>query len=351
MDDLRKMMLDAGAPPDDWRADVPGLIEAGTTRVRRRRIIAAGVVAAAAVVVTTVALAGLPALNRSGPDPVDDKHERRVGDYFEEHLSPVEVERRCRQALDKQGTLLTPTSRLVVGVDENGLAVPATKSAESIETRVGMTVPMYTSGVQAAGARPIECVIPQVDMLASPLPDVFDRESVPTASTKQVLEWCSARMSYDLADWSVLASVQTPTRLLAVVMSRNGYAVDCLLPSREVALNPLRFFDDDGEPVLEPEDAGASDPARYQVLRPTCDRAWMAKQRACAAAGVIRGLPDQYRVEITLDGSRVASLLTNQGAFAYSFEVEKSFSGKDYARLVARVFDDQGTPVWSGPVT
>lgn len=351
MEDLRRVMLDAGAPPDDWSADVSGLIEAGARRVRRRRLITAGVVAGAAAVIVAVVLAGLPVLNRADPDPVDDKRDRRAGDYFEEHLSPSEVERRCRRALDKQGTFLGQSSRMVAGVSEDGLAVPAAESAQPVETQVGITIPMYNSGLPTTAARPIECVIPQADMLASPLPRVLYRESLPAASTGQVLKWCSARMGYNLDGWSVLVHVQTQTSLRAAVMSRNGYAVDCTLPTRDVTLNPVRFFDDDEKAVLEPGDDGASDPVRYRVLRPTCDKASMPGQRTCAAAGVIRGVPDQFRIEIVRDGTRVASLLTNQGAFAYSFEVEESFAGKDYWRLIARVFDDQGEPVWSGPVT
>lgn len=141
MDELRRAMLDAGAPRDEWQAELPFLIEAGQKRVRRRRMIATGIAAAVVTVIgTTAALAGIPGLNKADPDPVKDRHS---GVYVEERLAPAEVERRCNVVLNVNRP---KPLEWVAGVDAGSRAVPAEESMEPVETRVGWTVKLTPRG-------------------------------------------------------------------------------------------------------------------------------------------------------------------------------------------------------------
>jgi hypothetical protein len=335
MKDLRDAMVDAGAPRDDWNAEIPALIAAGQKRVRRRKIIAAGVAAAAvAIVGTTAVLAGLPGLNRAHPDPV--KPDRR-GIYVEERLSPAEVERRCT---------------IVLNAAEGQSKY--TWVTESTETRVGRTIAMQTvdpagngGSLQVAGLG--NCVIPQEDMLdqvtgayptTMPLPDDADA----------LAEQCSRQAGYDFSEWAVLAAAArgrpSVDGVNVILMSANGYAVHCNIapPEHSTGITFLehRFHDDDGEPILPPGDAGPDDPDRFDGVAPRCYSE--LRQVLCVSTGVIPGLPDDYQIEVIRPDGSVEEFVTNRGAFAIVTRFAKT--GASPVKLDTRVMDRDGKVVW-----
>lgn len=335
MKDLRDAMLDAGAPRDDWNAEIPALIAAGQKRVRRRKIIAASATAAVvAIVGTTAVLAGLPGLNRADPDPV--KPDRR-GVYVEERLAPAEVERRCNVVLN---------AGLAEGQPAN------TWVTDSTETRVGRTIAMHTTDPTGDGGLHMEgldsCVIPQEEMPRAagsyptkmPLPDDAD------ALTEQ----CSRQAGYDFAEWTVLASAARGRPgvdgVNVILMSANGYAVHCNIspPEHSTGITFLehRFHDDEGEPILPPDDAGPDDPNRYLGMSPRCYPE--QRQVRCISTGVIPGLPDGYQIEVIRPDGSVEEFVTNRGAFAIVTRFAKK--GASPVKLDARVTDRDGEVVW-----
>lgn len=338
MKDLREAMLDAGAPRDDWNAEIPALIAAGQKRVRRRKIIAAGATAAmVAIVGTTAVLAGIPGLNRADPDPV--KPDQR-GVYVEERLAPADVERRC--------TFVLNAPHRAAG--QQGL----TWVTDSTETRVGRTIAMHSVDPTAeAGSSQIQvlghCVIPQEAMLDQatgvyptkmPLPD--DAEAL--------TEQCSRQAGYDFTEWTVLASAARGRPgvdgVNVILMSANGYAVHCNIspPEQSTGIRFLddRFHDDEGEPILPSDDAGLDDPDRYRGVAPLCYPE--QRQVRCISTGVIPGLPDGYRIEVIQPDGSVDEFSPNRGAFAIVTRFAKT--GASPVKLDARVMDRDGEVVW-----
>lgn len=358
MKDLRDAMLDAGAPRDDWNAEIPALIAAGQKRVRRRKIIATSVAAAAvAIVGTTAALAGLPGLNRADPDPV--KPDRR-GVYVEERLSPAEVERRCNIMLTTQDDPNGPPRRWVAGVNADGRAVPAAESVKPVENRVGREVVMAPPGERVPAepdSMPMQsdiCTIRGEAFLGfpmqnvpSPMPDASDHEAT--------LRECSKQLGYNLGDWEMLAAARYSTFLEAIIMSANGYAVRCQLDGTgagtDAFLDDRRYRDNDGKAVLPPDDVGPGDNRRYRDLSLSCNQQDSGTWQ-CDLRGIILGLPDGARVTLkSPDGSTLVDAETRQGAVLRLFPLDQQQHRLvDESLLRLHVFDEAGEEVWSGPL-
>lgn len=356
MKDLREAMLDAGAPHDDWNAEIPALIAAGQKRVRRRKIIAAGATAAVvAIVGTTAVIAGLPGLNRADPDPV--KPDRR-GVYVEERLAPAEVERRCNVMLTTQDDPNGPPRRWVAGVNAKGRAVPAAESVKPIENRVGRQVTMTPLG-ERIPADPAD--MPMQSDVCGIRDDAFLELPMYNAPTPMpdpsddgaTLRECSEQFGYDLSKWEVLAAERYSTFLEAIIMSANGYVVRCLLDrtgaGSDAFLDDRRYRDDEGKAVLPSDDLGPDDDRRYQDLGLSCNqqdsRSWQ-----CDLRGIILGLPDDVRVALKApDGSTLVETATRQGAVLFMFPLDQQQHRLvDENRLRIHVFDE-GEEVWSGP--
>ncbi|WP_154402805.1 hypothetical protein [Nocardioides speluncae] len=352
MDELRRAMLDAGAPRDEWQADLTGLMAAGKQRVRKRRMIATGIAAAVVTVIgTTAALAGVPGLNKSDPDPVKDRHS---GVYVEERISPAEVDRRCNIVLALKGM---KTQNWVAGVGRDGRAVPASESSRTVETRVGSLIDLAPEGAQVsvstdggAGGSPsdrsAECIIPQINMLdadawrgGTGLPDLDDNA--------RIAEVCSRVARYDLEGWEVLVSSESRTTRVAILMSDNGYSSVCELwhGGGRVSIDPQPWSDSSGQPVLPDADSGPEDPDRYRGLVPICamDGVGMAD---CSLVAVIAGLPDGFRVETMLPDGTYVGAKTVRGAVAYRFSARENHISN--WQFPVRVLDSRGAEVWSG---
>jgi hypothetical protein len=360
MDELRRAMLDAGAPPDEWQAELPFLIEAGQKRVRRRRMIATGVAAAVVTVIgTTAALAGVPGLNKSDPDPVKDRHS---GVYIEERISATEVERRCNVVLSNQGS---GNKTFVAGVDKNGRAVPAAESVEPIENRVGRLILLAPQGTEMGDrppnpdpadtirspskdwAGPVFCTIPQAATLDSaglppsgPLPASDDSGGVAEA--------CTRSGGYDLRGWALLVAARVDG-IRAIFMSKNGYAAICSLSTNgaDVEFYPDRFADDGGRPLLPAGDTGRRDPDRYSDLEMTCPGTGAEGQRlTCSAIGVLPGLPDGYRIEVRFADGTTTVTETHRGAYVVAIEPQQA---ELWPRPILRVRAPDGVIVWKTP--
>ncbi|WP_154402922.1 hypothetical protein [Nocardioides speluncae] len=331
-------MLDAGAPRDDWNAEIPTLIAAGQKRVRRRKLIAAGTAAAViAIIGTTAALTGIPGLNRADPDPVKPD---KSGFYVEERLAPAEVERRCTIVMNADGQ------------------TKYTWVTDSTETRVGRTIAMQTTdltgnGGSHAAAFLQNCVIPQEKMLHQPRRAHPAKMPLPT-DTDALTEQCSRQASYDFTDWTILASAARGRPgvdgVNVVLMSANGYAVHCNISPPEsstgIRFGEGRLHDDEGEPILPPDDAGPEDPDRYVGIAPRCYRE--ERQIRCLSTGVIPGLPDGYRIEVVRPDGSVKEFVTNRGAFAIVVRSDKESGTPD--RLDAKVMDQDGGVLWDSAI-
>jgi hypothetical protein len=359
MDELRQAMLDAGAPRDEWQAELPFLIEAGQKRVRRRRMIATGIAAAVVTVIgTTAALAGVPGLNKSDPDPVK---ELPSGIYVEERISPAEVERRCNIVLDNRGSASSNT--WVAGVDKNGRAVPASESVEPVENRVGHVVVVgrpgtkLPSNVAHGPGAPGEagsgdeastyCTIPQDKVLTTtgrtpgdPVPSPDDRQ--------QIADLCSRFGGYDIRGWDQLVAAELEA-VEAIFLSKNGYLLSCLISEDGVffELDERRLADDVGKPILPPGDTGPRDPDRYsQLLELGCS----AGGDHCYMSGVLPGLPDAYRIEVTLADGTVRATETKRGAYAIRVDLPADGGGGD-PEFTIKVLAPDGVVLWKGKTT
>lgn len=350
MKDLRDAMLDAGAPRDDWNAEIPALIAAGQKRVRRRKVIAAGATAAVvAIVGTTAVLAGLPGLNRADPDPVEPDKD---GVYVEERLAPEEVERRCNLVANHEAG--SPVS-YVAGVDSAGRATKAADSVEPVENRVGHQVAIAEEGDDmteedgSLGDSWRQCTIPQLEFLANAPGE--PTEMPDPADAAAVLQACSGAGLYDFRLWSVLTAATADGRLDAVIMSLNGYPVSCMLEGTGGLTEFLdgRYRDDDGRTRSLNDQAELDDPHRYAAVEPPCVDRDFDPALECDAAGVVRALPDDYQVEYSLpDGSVLARTRTDQGAFVLLFDIraqDMARAEQDGVRL--RVTNETGALVVS----
>lgn len=366
MDELRRAMLDAGAPRDEWQAELPLLIEVGQKRVRRRRMIATGVAAAVVTVIgTTAALAGVPGLNKSDPDPVKDRHS---GVYVEERLAPAEVERRCNIVLDNEGSDEVQT--WVAGVDDEGRAVPAAESVRPVETRVGRLVELAHEGDDVTpnghdggrdvgpggqaqsgmgssgpGFGTVSCIIPQEETLKSAGGSTDG--DVPAADDDQrVAELCSRLGGYEVRGWSLVAAASLDG-IDAVFMSENGFAMECSITTDGVGLDFLgRFKHDDGRAVLPEDDTGRRDPDRYVDLILECSIGRPVVR--CLASGVLGGAPDRHQIEVVVADGSIETSMTRDGA--YAFVVEMPAEGDGNPRYVIRVRAPDGVVVWKDTV-
>ncbi len=350
MKDLRDAMLDAGAPRDDWNAEIPALIAAGQRRVRRRKLIVAGATAAAiAIVGTTAVLAGLPGLNRADPEPVKPDKDRSI--FVEERLPVEEVERRCNILLAKgNGGLAT---EWVAGRDADGRAVAASKSVEAVENRVGRTLEGGPPGtpLPAAGEDPgpevTPCTIPQESFLDRP---PANPTSLPKDSQAS-LRICSDALGYDVTGWALLASQRARPELVAVIMSANGHAVRCDIDtgfqSATAELLDDSFLSANGDPVLPSADMGPGDPRRYDNLKLRCQT-----ETICMVSGVVWGLPSGHVVELRApDGIVVARTTVSRGAVAALMKVSSNQSSAITRNgLKVRVLDVDEEPVWTGRI-
>lgn len=358
MDELRRAMLDAGAPPDEWQAELPFLIEAGQKRVRRRRMIATGVAAALITAVgTTAVLAGVPGLNKSDPDPVK---ELPSGLYVEERISPAEVDRRCTIAVNNvKGT----DKAWVAGVNEGERAVPAAESVRPVENRVGHVVEVATPGLtfrpgEAVGEQtPAEgegadgsvtyCTIPQSQVLTTT--GRPSEGALPSsADVREIADRCWRYGGYDVRGWDLLVAADFDV-VEAIFLSKNGYLLTCTIGRQgvEIELDGERLADDDGRPILPRDDRGRRDPDRYSQLAVSCSEGRPAE---CSASGVLPGLPDGYQIELTgPDGSRQTTE-TSRGAYAIRIEVPNGLDG-DRPKFKIRVLAPDGVVVWKGTTT
>lgn len=367
MDELRRAMLDAGAPRDEWQAELPFLIEAGQKRVRRRRMIATGVAAAVVTAIgTTAALAGVPGLNKSDPDPVKDRHS---GVYVEERLPLAEVERRCNIMLDRRlGT--AKREAWVAGVDANGRGVSAGVSSEPVENRVGRVVTLALAGEPVTGqfepgggpggSGPTQavCIIPQDEMM-DVAGEPVDGAVPDPADAEAVAERCSHKAAYDLRGWKMLAATRMSGWLEAVFLSSNGYAVVCSMSEGRLRFYEDRLLDSDGEPIVPTDDSGPRDRDRYAGLTPVCAHASRQATNApnqtnqagsrpvvdCGGVGVIPGLPDGYRIEFDLPTGKSHVTTTTHGGFAYTFSIPEP---RGLTRFPTRVLSKDGDVVWEG---
>lgn len=364
MDELRRAMLDAGTPHDEWRAELPFLIEAGQKRVRRRRMIGTGVAAAVVTVIgTTAALTGVPGLNKSDPDPAKDEHS---GVYVEERVSVAEVERRCNLVLNSRPGGKDPT--WVAGVDKNGRAVPAPESVGPVENRVGHRVELARPGakVQQQGEMTEEtggpaeqsqnlpgqdqpaqesCTIPQENELDEA--GLRPAEASSSADdAEQVADLCSRYGGYDLRGWDLLVAAPLEG-VEAMFMSKNGYVVRCTIWPVGVDLDFAypRLADEGGRPILPANDTGRRDPDRYAGLTLTCVGGGVDGGVSCSAIGVLPGLPDGYRIEVVWPDGSVQATETRRGAYALKVDVATS-AASEALRLRVRAPD--GAVLWTG---
>jgi hypothetical protein len=345
MNDLNKLLQQASEPEDAWALDRQALVAEGHKRVARRRWVVVIACAASVAVIATTA-ATLAVTGRQ--DTREAAEQPSTGDYVEVGIPVSEVERRCTIAMN---SLLGKDAAWVAG-ERGGRAVSAVETGEAIETREGFQVGVRPEGSSARSmVDPEMCTIPQRAMLEE-LAVPSDAEMPQPTDPEAVAEWCSRSSGYDLRGWSILDSVQdTSGWLYAVALSDNGHVASCELVDGDPALlgfEPSRYLDDDGNPILPDDDTGPADPDRYDVLYPTRAGDTQDGRVEISAFGVIRGLPDGYRVAVSLaDGTPLATATTHRGGFAYSFVVD-DLPGN---ALHFDVVDVDGEPVWDGQLS
>jgi hypothetical protein len=345
MNDLNKLLEQASAPEDVWALDRQALVAEGHKRVARRRWVNAIAGAAAVAVIATLAAAFLPPGRQEGREIADHPS---AGDYVQVRIPVSEVERRCTIAMNM---LLGSDATWVAGTRDRR-AVSATETGEAIETREGFQIGVRPEGSRARSmVDPEMCAIPQEAMLGeiafpskAEMPQPEDHEGV--------AQWCSRSNGYDLRGWSILAAVQDSDGWLdAVAISDNGYVASCEIVDGGPAsldIESKRFRDEGGKPIVPDDDTGPADPDRYQVLYPTSAGRGQDGRVEVGAIDVIRGLPDEYRITVSLpDGTPLATVTTNSGGFAYSFVVD-DLPGNE---LVFEVVDTDGEPVWEGQLS
>lgn len=362
MSRLEDLLHDASEPRDAWSLDPAELAHEGRRRVVRRRWRRAG------AVVATLAVGGIAVAVPLASHPGDGHRVADAGSagvYRDVVLSRAEMERRCTAELNaRNGT----DTDYVAGRAPDGTAVPSTGAPGYVETREGWAVQLLPEGETwprrkppamappdstadqitpaARLARldePDVCIIPQAGRqpsepaIAGGAPDADDHGAI--------LDACSRAAGYDLGGWTVLAAAnrapyavpKPPQSVDAVLLSGNGHAAVCWLDpdgTSGIGMIPRAYLTPDGDPLLLPEDA---DPAsRYSVVAPSTDTA--------AGFGVVPGLPDDWTIELLVDGSPLTTITTNDGGFAYDVE-----SGPVFARRWdARVRDAEGRLVWEG---
>lgn len=345
MNDLNKLLEQASEPEGLWALDRQALVAEGHKRVARRRWFVVVACAAAMAAITFLAATVPPAGQQNSREIADRP---RSGDYAEVRIPAAEVERRCTISMNR---LLGGDATWVAGA-QDGHAVSAIGTGEAIETREGFQVVVRPEGTRTRLTADSEvCTIPQepmLDELALPggaeIPQPEDLEAIG--------EWCSRSTGYDLRDWSILAAVRASDDWLdAVAISDNGYVARCMFEPGSPGLLEIessRYRDDEGMPTVPDGDTGPSDLDRYRVLYPMLVGDSQDGRVEVGGIGVIRGLPDGYRIAVSLpDGTPLATATTHGGGFAYSFEVDE-LPGNE---LHFEVVDAEGELAWEGSLS
>ena len=345
MTDFRDLLNRAAEPEGEWAVDRQALVAAGHRRVARRR---AAAITCAVVIVAAASVVGLTTLlGRDDPRSLVTDDRQEAGSYSEVRVPVAEVERRCSLVLNSQRGSDDEGVRWVAGRDSEGRGVSATLTSQVVENREGHTVPVVpegerwpadggsnpgaepggTGGIGERADRSADCLIPEESMLDQL--DTSHREVPDTDDHAAVLADCSTRTGYDVRSWTVLAAVAAFGTLDAVAMSDNGYVVFCSIDQSGVhlTLDDRRYLDDEGQVALPSDDEGPTDPDRYPAPEETWCQGTDQGAVECGLSGVLPGLPDGYRIALSLPDGAVATSTTHRGAFAMAFETTELTDG------------------------
>lgn len=132
-----------------------------------------------------------------------------------------------------------------------------------------------------------------------------------------------------------------------------GAVAAALVAAVIITMGALRG-NDRAEVVHEPKAPETSqfgsghDFTRNVRLTPTCGY----PDHTCRASGTLPGRPDNHRIEIFWNGTKVATTWTDHGRFSYKFRPPRShhkpLGGSEAPNVSAREYDAEGALVWSG---